>query len=96
MWAFSVNFNKLAKVNDNPLGENTPNLVTLVGSEPGSSQFHLFSHFHHFTAEPQRLPNFTRLHFSRKLFRYVNCHPISTQKQQIYICLTMAESNLEV
>jgi hypothetical protein len=27
-----------------------------VGSEPGSSQFHLFSHFHHFTAEPQRLP----------------------------------------
>jgi hypothetical protein len=28
-----------------------------VGSEPGSSQFHLFSHFHHFTAEPQRLPN---------------------------------------
>jgi hypothetical protein len=27
-----------------------------VGSEPRSSQFHLFSHFHHFTAEPQRLP----------------------------------------
>jgi hypothetical protein len=27
-----------------------------VGSEPGSSQLHLFSHFHHFTAEPQRLP----------------------------------------
>jgi hypothetical protein len=27
-----------------------------VGSEPGSSQFHLFSHFHHFTAEPQRRP----------------------------------------
>jgi hypothetical protein len=26
-----------------------------VGSEPGSSQFHLFSHFHHFTADPQRL-----------------------------------------
>jgi hypothetical protein len=26
-----------------------------VGSEPGSSHFHLFSHFHHFTAEPQRL-----------------------------------------
>jgi hypothetical protein len=26
-----------------------------VGSEPGSSWFHLFSHFHHFTAEPQRL-----------------------------------------
>jgi hypothetical protein len=22
-----------------------------VGSEPGSSRFHLFSHFHHFTAE---------------------------------------------
>jgi hypothetical protein len=29
-----------------------------VGSEPGSSQFHLFSHFHHITAEPQRLPSF--------------------------------------
>jgi hypothetical protein len=27
-----------------------------VGSEPGSSQFHLFSHFHPFAAEPQRLP----------------------------------------
>jgi hypothetical protein len=27
-----------------------------VGSEPGASGFHLFSHFHHFTAEPQRLP----------------------------------------
>jgi hypothetical protein len=26
-----------------------------VGSEPGSFQFHLFSHFHHFTNEPQRL-----------------------------------------
>jgi hypothetical protein len=26
-----------------------------VGSEPGASQFHLFSHFHHFTTEPQRL-----------------------------------------
>jgi hypothetical protein len=28
-----------------------------VGSEPGSSQFNLFSYVHHFTAEPQRLPN---------------------------------------
>jgi hypothetical protein len=27
-----------------------------VGSEPGSSRINLFSHFHHFTAEPQRLP----------------------------------------
>jgi hypothetical protein len=27
-----------------------------VGSKPGASQFHLFSHFHHSTAEPQRLP----------------------------------------
>jgi hypothetical protein len=27
-----------------------------VGSEPGSSRFNLFSPFHHFTAEPQRLP----------------------------------------
>jgi hypothetical protein len=23
---------------------------------PGASRFNLFSHFHHFTAEPQRLP----------------------------------------
>jgi hypothetical protein len=30
--------------------------VSRVGSKPGSSQLHLFSHFHHFTAEPQRLP----------------------------------------
>jgi hypothetical protein len=29
--------------------------VARVGSKPGSSWFHLFSHFHHFTAEPQRL-----------------------------------------
>jgi hypothetical protein len=28
-----------------------------VGSEPGSSQFHLLYHCHHFTAEPQRLPS---------------------------------------
>jgi hypothetical protein len=28
------------------------------GREPGSTQFNLFSHFHHFTAEPQRLPRF--------------------------------------
>jgi hypothetical protein len=27
-----------------------------VGSKPGSSRFHLFYHFHHLTAEPQRLP----------------------------------------
>jgi hypothetical protein len=27
-----------------------------VGSKPGSSPFHLIFHFHHFTAEPQRLP----------------------------------------
>jgi hypothetical protein len=27
-----------------------------VGSKPGSSRFYLFSHFHHFTVEPQRLP----------------------------------------
>jgi hypothetical protein len=27
-----------------------------VVSKPGSSRFHLFSHFHHFSAEPQRLP----------------------------------------
>jgi hypothetical protein len=31
-----------------------------AGSEPGSSRFHLFSHFHHFTAEPQRLPIFVK------------------------------------
>jgi hypothetical protein len=26
-----------------------------VGSKPGTSRFQLFSHFHHFTAEPQTL-----------------------------------------
>jgi hypothetical protein len=36
-----------------------------VGSKPGSSRFHFFSHFHHLTAEPQRLPTL-RLHFSLK------------------------------
>jgi hypothetical protein len=35
--------------------------VFRVGSKPGSSRFNLFSHFHHFTAEPQRLPNFPTL-----------------------------------
>jgi hypothetical protein len=30
-------------------------LPGVVGSEPGASRFHLFSHFHHFTAESQRL-----------------------------------------
>jgi hypothetical protein len=34
-----------------------------VGSEPGSSQFHLFLHFHHFTAESQRLPFHRNLNF---------------------------------
>jgi hypothetical protein len=29
-----------------------------VGSEPGSSHFIYIFIFHHFTAEPQRLPNF--------------------------------------
>jgi hypothetical protein len=28
-----------------------------VGSEPRASGFQLFSSFHHFTAEPQRLPS---------------------------------------
>jgi hypothetical protein len=32
-----------------------------VGSEPGSSRYHLFSHFLGFTAEPQRLPRKTCL-----------------------------------
>jgi hypothetical protein len=27
-----------------------------VGSEPGASRLHLFSHFHHLTAEPQQFP----------------------------------------
>jgi hypothetical protein len=35
-----------------------------VGSEPGSSRFHLLSHFHHFTAEPQRLPMDLQLHLT--------------------------------
>jgi hypothetical protein len=31
------------------------NRVTRLG-EPGASRFHLFSHFHHLTTVPQRLP----------------------------------------
>jgi hypothetical protein len=49
----------------------TPDLCTFfkkmlpgAGSEPGSSRFGLFSHFHHLTAEPQRLP---RLYVHRPL-----------------------------
>jgi hypothetical protein len=30
MWATSVIFKKLPKVNNRPLGENSPNLVTLL------------------------------------------------------------------
>jgi hypothetical protein len=37
-----------------------------VGSEPGSSGFHLFSHFHHFTAEPQRLPNLRSMYIVKR------------------------------
>jgi hypothetical protein len=46
-----------------------------VGREPGSSQFHFFSHFHHSTTEPQRLPmdtflslQFLSLQFDRRHF----------------------------
>jgi hypothetical protein len=41
--------------------------LSRVGSESGSSQFHLFSQFHHFTAEPQRLPK-ELLNFVAKLY----------------------------
>jgi hypothetical protein len=37
-----------------------------VGSEPGFSWFNLFSHFHHFTAEPQRLPQSYIFNFPRR------------------------------
>jgi hypothetical protein len=33
IWAISVNFIKLPKVNKDPKGENSPNLVTLVDSQ---------------------------------------------------------------
>jgi hypothetical protein len=43
-----------------------------VGSKPGSSRFHLFSHFHHFTAEPQRLtPTMNLPFFTRKIVRFL-------------------------
>jgi hypothetical protein len=32
MWAISIIFKKLPKVNNRPLGENSPNLATLSGS----------------------------------------------------------------
>jgi hypothetical protein len=40
------------------IGHFLERLPGVVGSKPGSSRFHLFSisHFHHFTADPQRLP----------------------------------------
>jgi hypothetical protein len=41
-----------------------------VGSEPGSSRFHLISHFHHFTAEPQRLPKSKKTYTCRDSNRY--------------------------
>jgi hypothetical protein len=37
-----------------------------MGSEPGSSSYHLFSHFHHFTAKPQRLPD-------KNIFIFIKC-----------------------
>jgi hypothetical protein len=47
-------------------------LPGVVGSKPGSSRFFLFSHFHHFTAEPQRLPDFrnilTKLMANKKIY----------------------------
>jgi hypothetical protein len=33
MWGISENFEKLPKVNDHPLGENSPNLVTLTPAD---------------------------------------------------------------
>jgi hypothetical protein len=39
------------------------------GSEPGASRFNLFSHFHHLTIVPQRLPpkNYLLLNVSRPM-----------------------------
>jgi hypothetical protein len=45
IWATSVFFQKLPKVNNRPLGENSPNLVTLLktdittGANPTTSEF---------------------------------------------------------
>jgi hypothetical protein len=37
-----------------------------VGSKPGSSRFHLFSHFHHFTANTLKGLNFAYLNGSKE------------------------------
>jgi hypothetical protein len=49
-----------------------------VGSEPGASRFHFFSHFHHFTAEPQRLQIIRFLEFPslRVIYTKSNISPI--------------------
>jgi hypothetical protein len=41
-----------------------------VGSKPGSFQFNLFSHFHHFAAEPQRLPKQILFAYFKSICRY--------------------------
>jgi hypothetical protein len=42
MWAFSAIFNKPSKVNNHPVGENSPNLVTLLLGQTVSRKNEVF------------------------------------------------------
>jgi hypothetical protein len=46
MWATSVIFGKLPKVNNRPLGENSPNLITLESAKKLGAAF--FSRFQNY------------------------------------------------
>jgi hypothetical protein len=39
MWATSANKKNYQKVNNQPLGENSPNVVTLFAVQPGKNAF---------------------------------------------------------
>jgi hypothetical protein len=66
-----------------------------VGSKPGASGFHLFSSFHHFTAESQRLPNKLKVtncntvHFNKLThFEWLNMYIfVSSENVAIFLFL---------
>jgi hypothetical protein len=71
-----------------------------VGSEPGSSQFHLFSHFHHFTAE--RHQEFTYLikqihiltHVAHNLLAYACNIRLNFKPKKIYLVYVLYVKHL--
>jgi hypothetical protein len=63
-----------------------------VGSEPRYSQFHLFSHFHHFTTEPQRLPKYIILFegtVTKHCFHEWNYFSFKISKQQFLLLIAV-------